>query len=110
MLRELKGHPGRVLGAAFPPNGKLLATVGSDGSARVWDFPSGRAPRDAALGHTNYVTGAAFSPDGFSLVTTSVDRTARVWKPDTGAIRAGARRRHRLGHGRLVPERTARRS
>jgi WD40 repeat protein len=88
LLAELKGHRGRILGAAISnPLRGLVATASSDGDARVWTVPDGQLVT-VLLGHKNYVNSVAFSPDGFSLVTTSTDRTARVWQPQTGDFRA----------------------
>jgi len=35
-LAVLKGHVKVVLGVAFAPDGKALATAGSDGTVKVW--------------------------------------------------------------------------
>ena len=45
-LRLLAGHVKPVHGVAFNPNGWLLATVGSDKTARVWDQAAAFAPPD----------------------------------------------------------------
>ncbi|MFO0869711.1 MAG: protein kinase [Pirellulales bacterium] len=71
-------YPAGINHLAFHPHLALLATAGSDGSARVWHWDT-----DDILGvplmHQNYVTGTAFSPDGLSLVTSSEDKHARVF-------------------------------
>ena len=74
---ELRGHRGRILGAAFSPDGERVATVGDDRSARVWKLSG--APLRVLRGHGGSVYDVAFSPDGRSLVTASWDRSARLW-------------------------------
>ena len=76
----LRGHRGRILHAAFSPDGTRIVTTSQDRTARIWDA-------DGCLvhvlkGHGSPVLHAAFSPDSRHIVTISQDRTARVWGAD----------------------------
>lgn len=76
-------HEGDVLGVAFSPNGKLLASVGRDGAVRVWEMPSGRQLQ--CFQTQNGGSGAAaFSPDGKLLAWGTGDGTIRLTEPATG--------------------------
>jgi hypothetical protein len=77
----LTGHTDAVLGVAFSPDGKLLATISADHTARLWEVASGRPHGPPLTGHRDTIEGVAFSPDGKLLATTSWDRTARLWNP-----------------------------
>jgi len=74
---RLLGQRG-VVGAAWSSDGRLLATAGNDGTARLWDATTGEQLLVLA-GHAGGVASVAFDPDGTRLLTGGGDGTARVW-------------------------------
>jgi WD40 repeat protein len=74
----------RLSRLSFSPDGRFIATAGTDYTVRVWDAQSGREVR-LLRGHTDHrILSVAFSPDGTWLASGGRDRTVRIWDPTTG--------------------------
>jgi len=75
---------------AVSPDGRLLATVGTDGSLRMWEVSTGALVWALAPGETDPVAGfsssyaAYFSPDGTGLLVCSWPAAPRVLDVATG--------------------------
>ena len=82
----LEGHSLIASALRFSPDGKLLASGGTEGDIRLWKVDAGKPLFDAPLkGHRSGVIHVAFSPDGRTLATTcGADQTIRLWSLATG--------------------------
>ncbi|MCI0459743.1 MAG: WD40 repeat domain-containing protein [Gemmataceae bacterium] len=77
-LASWQAHKGFINDLALSPNGKLLASSGSDGFVRLWDTLSHEELATLA-GHEGAVDPLAFSPDGSTLASGGKeDRTVRA--------------------------------
>jgi WD40 repeat protein len=67
-----------IMGLAFSPDGRNLASVDTRGNCRLWEVATGKE-RQQFVGHRDVVTSVAFSPDGKALATGSWDTTGLLW-------------------------------
>ncbi|GAB2857202.1 hypothetical protein GCM10027176_69570 [Actinoallomurus bryophytorum] len=79
------GHTGAVRAVAFSPDGKILATSSSDGSARLWDRATGYSVGES-LYSGGSVNAIAFNPDGGHIITGSNNGSLEL-----GSARANSR-------------------
>jgi len=70
-------HEGWVAAVAFSPDGKTLASAGSDNVVRLWDVGTWK-PKGVLKGHKDCVCAVAWTPDSTAVATGSYDRTAKL--------------------------------
>lgn len=78
----LTGHTDRVNAVDFSPNGRLLASAGSDGTIRLWNTARAAGPTllgDPLRGPKGAIRALAFSPQGRLLASTGDDGIVRLW-------------------------------
>jgi WD40 repeat protein/tetratricopeptide (TPR) repeat protein len=87
---ELVGHKQFVQAITFRPDGKCLATFGSERTIRLWDTGSGRQLRALDLGNPGQALLGGeqatlhWSPDGRWLACATGDGPVRIWDPESG--------------------------
>ena len=78
----LRGHNGSVESISASPDGRLIASGGSDGKIVLWDARTHRKV-GAPLSAGSAVWSVAFAPDGRLLASASDDGNVRLWNIET---------------------------
>ena len=81
----LGGHADEVLDVSFTPDGKIIASVSGDNTAKLWDGETGELLK-TLIGHTKSVRSLSISPDGKVLASGSWDKTVKLWDIETGKL------------------------
>ncbi|CDO76417.1 hypothetical protein BN946_scf184925.g4 [Trametes cinnabarina] len=80
-------HAATVTFITFSPDGRLMATGGTEQICYIWEVDklSERRPKTILRGHRGTIFAASFSDDGGRIVTASDDCSCRIWSTENGA-------------------------
>ncbi|XP_029635497.1 probable cytosolic iron-sulfur protein assembly protein CIAO1 homolog [Octopus sinensis] len=83
---SLSGHEEQVWCVAWDPDGRLLASSGSDKCIRIWGLEGERWVCKSILtdGHTRTIRCVAWSPCGNYIASASFDATCGIWSRKNG--------------------------
>jgi WD40 repeat protein/serine/threonine protein kinase len=82
-VRSFRSHPGVATCVEISPDGRAVASGGSDRALRIWGWESGECER-TLQGHQAFISALAWHPSENRIVTASADGTARLWDLEEG--------------------------
>ena len=74
-------HPGGANWVGWSPNSETLASVGNDGTVKLWNVKG--QIENTIRGHRAAVKSVDWRFDGQRLATASADDTIKIWEPDS---------------------------
>lgn len=86
LCNEFEGHTSFIYRISWSPNGQVIASASSDGTARLWDMKSGKCLRiiEENLGHISCVD---WSPKGDLIALGFRDRSViKIFNSDSGKL------------------------
>jgi hypothetical protein len=93
-----------ILGVAYSPDGKTLATASSDRTAALWDADTGDQTF-LLRGHREDVNCVSFSPDSQRVITGSSEDFSIIWDATTGRrIMRGGRHSNNIHSAVFTPD------
>ncbi len=87
----LRGHKGAARRVAFSPDGSLIVTACTDGSARVYSSSDATGDADVLDGHSSPLRLAVFNATGTHGLTLADDGSAQLWDADGNGRRLGSK-------------------
>jgi WD40 repeat protein/transcriptional regulator with XRE-family HTH domain len=85
LVKSWEAHDSDVFSIAISPDGKKLASISNDGTAKVWDSATGRLLQTLPTWN-GIISGIsiAFTPDGRYLLAPATELALKMWDISTG--------------------------
>jgi WD40 repeat protein len=84
-LLTIRADSNQLSSVTWSPDGKRLATGGSEGSVKIWDASTGQL-RSVLPGHRGEVLAVAWSPDGRRIASAGRDQMAKIWDLESAKV------------------------